>query len=46
MEVRLFNLKMKNFKGMKDLEINFNGKDTNIYGANATGKTTVFDAFK
>lgn len=46
MEIRIYNLKLKNFKGIKDLEIVFDGKDTNIYGRNATGKTTVFDAFK
>lgn len=46
MEIKLLNLKMKNFKGIKDLEINFNCQNTNIYGANATGKTTIFDAFK
>lgn len=39
-------LKLKNFKGIKDLTIDFKGKSTNIFGANATGKTTVFDAFK
>lgn len=46
MEIKIFSLKLKNFKGIKDSEINFNCKDTNIYGANATGKTTIFDAFK
>ena len=46
MEIKIFNLKLKNFKGIKELEITFNGQDTNIYGKNATGKTTVFDAFK
>ena len=46
MEIKIFNLKLKNFKGIKDLEINFNCQNTNIYGANATGKTTIFDAFK
>ena len=46
MEIKLYSLKLKNFKGIKELEINFNCQDTNIYGANATGKTTVFDAFK
>lgn len=45
-EIRLMQLKLKNFKGIKDLTIDFNGKNTNIFGANATGKTTVFDAFK
>ena len=46
MEIKLFNLKMKNFKGIKELEIAFDGKNTDIYGKNATGKTTVFDAYK
>ncbi len=46
MEIKLMKMKLRNFKGIKDLEINFEGKNTNIYGANATGKTTIFDAFK
>lgn len=46
MEIKIFSLRLKNFKGIKELDINFNGKNTNIYGANATGKTTIFDAFK
>lgn len=45
-EIRLMQLKLKNFKGIKDLTIDFKGESTNIFGANATGKTTVFDAFK
>jgi DNA repair exonuclease SbcCD ATPase subunit len=35
---------LKNFKGIKDLTINF-GPTTDIYGDNGTGKTTIFDAF-
>lgn len=46
MEIKLFNLKLNNFKGIKELEIDFQGQDTNIFGSNATGKTTIFDAFK
>lgn len=46
MEIKIYNLKLKNFKGVKDLEITFDGNNTNIYGKNATGKTTIFDAFK
>ena len=46
MEIRIYNLRLKNFKGIKELEIVFDGKDANIYGRNATGKTTIFDAFK
>ena len=35
---------LENFKGIKDLTIDF--KDTtNIYGDNAVGKTTIFDAY-
>lgn len=37
-------LYLKNFKGIKELDIDF-GKVTNVYGDNGTGKTTVFDAF-
>lgn len=36
---------MINFKSFRDVEINFDGKITEIKGRNATGKTTVFDAF-
>ncbi|WP_346698623.1 AAA family ATPase [Thomasclavelia spiroformis] len=43
--VRLKQMKLQNFKGIKDLTINFDCKDTNIYGRNATGKTTIVDGF-
>ena len=46
MEIKILNLKLRNFKGVKELEMHFDCKNTNIYGANATGQTTVFDAFK
>jgi len=36
---------IKNFKGIKNLQIDFNGRNTNISGENATGKTTVYDSF-
>lgn len=44
MNIVLKKLALKNFKGIKDLEINF-GKVTSISGKNATGKTTIVDAF-
>ncbi len=44
MNIKLKKLSLKNFKGVKELEINF-GDVTEIRGANATGKTTIFDAF-
>lgn len=37
-------LALINFKGIKSLNIDF-GKETNIHGANGTGKTSIFDAF-
>jgi len=43
--VKLQKLKMLNFKGIKKLEINFNSEQTNIFGANASGKTSIFDSF-
>lgn len=42
--IKLKSLSVQNFKGCKDRTIEFGGR-TRISGANATGKTTVFDAF-
>ena len=44
MQIKLKKLTLTNFKGIPHLEISFNGI-TNIYGENAAGKTTIFDAF-
>lgn len=38
-------LKLRNFKGIRELDIRFEA-DTNIYGKNGTGKTTIADAFQ
>lgn len=43
-KIILKNLTIKNFKGIKDLTIDFS-ENTNIYGKNGSGKTTIFDAF-
>lgn len=44
MQIKIKTLKLENFKGIKELTIDF--KDTtNIYGDNAVGKTTIFDAY-
>lgn len=46
MKMRLLKLRVKNFKGIKEFVLDTNGgKNTNIYGDNGTGKTTIFDAF-
>ena len=44
MRMILKTLYMENFKGIKSLDVNFSNK-TSIKGQNATGKTTIFDAF-
>lgn len=43
--ITLENLKIRNFKGFKEFELNADGNDLKIYGDNATGKSTIFDAF-
>ncbi len=45
MNIKINRLLLQNFKGIKFLEINADGANVKIYGDNATGKTTVFDAF-
>lgn len=44
MKTTLRQIKLTYFKGIKYLEILFN-EQTDIYGDNGTGKTTIFDAF-
>lgn len=43
-EIVLNRLTIENFKGVLALTINFCGRDTDIYGDNATGKTTIYDS--
>ena len=38
-------LHLLNFKGIRDFTIEFNERQTSIYGCNGSGKTTIFDAF-
>ena len=44
MRTQLKSLQLVNFKGIKSLKIDFKDQ-TSIYGQNASGKTTIFDAF-
>lgn len=43
--VKFQSLQMLNFKGVPNFNLNTNGSNAKVYGDNATGKTTVFDAF-
>ncbi len=43
--ISLESLHLQNFKGEKDLTLTPQGRPLNIFGDNATGKTTVYDAF-
>ena len=43
--MRLNRLTLTNFKGIRSFTLEPQGEDVNIYGDNAVGKTTIFDAF-
>lgn len=38
-------MKLTNFKGLRDFTIEFNDSVTSVLGKNGSGKTTIFDAF-
>ena len=44
-KIRLLRLKIENFRGIKDLQLQFEGNDKVLAGTNEVGKTTVADAF-
>ena len=44
-KLKLIKLVLHNFKGQKDFTFDPMGNDTSIFGDNATGKTTLYDAF-
>lgn len=44
MNIKIKQITITNFKGIKKQFVNFNEK-TSIFGANGTGKTTIYDAF-
>ncbi len=44
-EIKILELTLRNFKGIKDFTLSPEGKNVNIYGDNATGKTTIMDSF-
>jgi DNA repair exonuclease SbcCD ATPase subunit len=43
--IELNRLELSDFKGIKQFVLNANGANVNVFGDNATGKTTIFDAF-
>jgi DNA repair exonuclease SbcCD ATPase subunit len=43
--VKLIKLSLKNFKGTRAFVLDARGGNVTVYGDNATGKTTLFDAF-
>ena len=43
--MKILSLKLTNFKGIRDFTLDAQGDNVSIYGDNATGKTTLFDAF-
>lgn len=44
MDIRLLQLTIRNFKGCENLTLDFGGHSATIYGDNAAGKTTIYDA--
>lgn len=44
-QINLVYMRLRNFKGVQDFELSTNGENTDVYGDNAVGKTTLFDAF-
>lgn len=45
MKLAIEKMRLSNFKGIRELEIDFSEEKTAIFGANGTGKTTIPDAF-
>jgi DNA repair exonuclease SbcCD ATPase subunit len=45
MEIRLESLKMENFQGLKSFTFSPNGSNVSVFGRNAAGKSTIFNAF-
>ncbi len=43
--MKLVTLKLRNFMGIKNFELDAKGSNVSIYGANGAGKTTLFSAF-
>lgn len=44
-KISIRQITLLNFKGIRNLTVDFDLNETNIFGYNGTGKTTIFDAF-
>lgn len=44
-DIKLLRLQIRNFKGIRELDIALDGKDVTISGENGTGKTSIIDSF-
>ncbi|SMF88074.1 AAA domain-containing protein [Paenibacillus uliginis N3/975] len=44
-QIKIISLTFRYFKGLQEVTLQPDGQDTNIYGPNAAGKTTLFDGF-
>ncbi|WP_408956201.1 AAA family ATPase [Natroniella sp. ANB-PHB2] len=44
-EIKLFKIKLRNFKGIRDFVLNAQGESVEAFGDNSAGKTTVADAW-
>lgn len=44
-EIRIKRLSLENFKCHASLTLELDGRDVSVYGDNATGKTSIYDAF-
>ena len=42
--MKILSLTLENFRSIKNMTINFDGKDADVLGANGTGKTTIANA--
>lgn len=45
MAIKLNQMKLTNFQGIRNLELNFDGMNKSIKGDNGTGKTTIINAY-
>lgn len=44
-KIKIINMALDNFKGIRHYEFNLDGHDASVYGANGSGKTTLVDAW-